>query len=484
MIRPKTVSPSANYVFALLLALGGAPHADAAGPATLSERLQRALAGVPRSTAVALVVVDTESGADVFAHQPDVLLKPASVQKLFVTAAALDRFGPGFEFQTQVYLHGDQLWVVGSGDPGFGDERLEDRSKRSLDQLFDEWAEVLRAHGVTTLSRIVLDDSVFDDEVRHPDWPANQADRWYQAPVGGLNINDNCLDATVILRGADIALKLRPEIPPSALDNKLRRGKKQAPVIKRAPGSDVIQVAGTVATGGPFEPVCVHQPTLFFAQAVKQSLARRGVTVQGDVVRRALAAGELASAALIATHTTSLPDVLWRCNTFSQNMFAECLMKALAAYEPDGSRSGMAGSWERGRVELQGALARLGVDVTGATFRDGSGLSHQNVVTAAQLARLLVRMRHHRHADVFLQSLAEPGKLGSMQRRFDDPALRGRMRGKTGTLAGVHALAGYITRGDGTVVAFALLINGPGDGGLAVQVCKILAGADDANGRR
>lgn len=65
-----------------------------------------------------------------------------------------------------------------------------------------------------------------------------------------------------------------------------------------------------------------------------------------------------------------------------------------------------------------------------------------------------------------------------MQRRYGDPALRGRLRGKTGTIAGVHTFAGYLTRPDGTVLAVAVLVNGPAANNLPPDVCKLLATVD------
>jgi D-alanyl-D-alanine carboxypeptidase/D-alanyl-D-alanine-endopeptidase (penicillin-binding protein 4) len=441
------------------------------------------LASVSKDTRVGLAVAEVGSGAVWFAHQADTPLEPASVQKLLVTAAALERFGPSFQFQTRVYLAGDELWVVGAGDPGLGDERIAERHGWTLDYFLDEWAAALRTRGVTALGKVVLDDTVFDDEVRHPDWPDSQTDRWYEAPVGGLNLNDNCLDVTVIVRGNQVEARLQPDLSPGLLQNALKRGKKQRPVLKRPAGSDVFRLSGTVATGGALDPVAVHQPTVFFAHALQCALERRGIAVRGDVVRRHLSDADLSNAALLATHTTDLADVLWRCNTFSQNLFAECLLKSLGAYEPDGRRNGAEGSFAAGHEVVRATLRALGVDLHSAVLRDGSGLSHQNRVSADLLVQVLLRMERHPQAELFMRSLAQAGEPGSMQRRYGDPLLRGRLRGKTGTLAGVHTLAGYITRPEGTVLAFALLINGPCDADLPVQLCRVLVSAGEAGGR-
>jgi D-alanyl-D-alanine carboxypeptidase/D-alanyl-D-alanine-endopeptidase (penicillin-binding protein 4) len=445
--------------------------------AELQDRLSRLLAKVPKGTQVGLAVAEVSSGTAWFAYEADTPLEPASVQKLFVTTAALERFGPAFKYETRVYVSGDELWVVGAGDPGLGDERIAERHGRNVDQFFDEWAAALRQRGVTALSKVVLDDTVFDDQVRHPDWPDSQVDRWYQAPAGGLNLNDNCLDVTVVVRGGNVDVRLQPDLAPGLLHNTLKHGKKQHAVLKRPAGSDVFQLSGTVANGGPLDPVSVNQPTIFFAHALQRALEQRGITIRGDVVRRQLTETELSQATRVATQTTDLADVLWRCNTFSQNLFAECLLKSLAAYEPDGRRNGTSGSFEAGHAVVQAALQQLGLDLRGATLRDGSGLSHENRATADQFVRLLLRMYRHPHAELFQQSLARAGELGSMKNRYGDPLLRGRLRGKTGTLAGVHTLAGYITRPDNTVLAFALLINGRCDADLPVQVCRTLVTA-------
>jgi D-alanyl-D-alanine carboxypeptidase/D-alanyl-D-alanine-endopeptidase (penicillin-binding protein 4) len=140
----------------------------------------------------------------------------------------------------------------------------------------------------------------------------------------------------------------------------------------------------------------------------------------------------------------------------------------------------VSGSFEAGQEVVSAILRSLGAAPQGATLRDGSGLSHKNRVAARQLVDLLLCMHQHRYAAVFEQSLARAGEPGSMQRRFNDPLLRGRLRGKTGTLAGVHTLAGYLTRPDGTVLAFVLLVNGPGATDLPVQVCRVLASAESS----
>lgn len=452
------------------------PSAAAAAAVQTRERLSAVLAAAARAR-VAVVVEDLSSRQRWFEHQPHTPLKPASVMKLLVTAAALERFGPDFAFETRLYVCDDELWVIGSGDPGLGDERIELRRGRARHYVFDEWAAALRTRGAGRLRTLVLDDSIFDREYRHPDWPRDQASAWYQAPVGGLNFNDNCLDAEVRLQGGQVRLVLRPPLPAPFVRNALRCGEAQRMSVQRDLGSDIFEFSGTVKRGASFSPISAGRPEVFFGHALREGLGQRGVEITGQVVRRLIPTERLAGLAPLAVHRTTLSEVLWRCNTFSQNLFAESLLKALAAYQPSGARTGTPGSWEAGRDVLRSTLEGLGLDLHGAVLRDGSGLSHSNRVTADQLVRLLATMHRHRYGREFVGSLAAAGQEGTMRNRYGEAALSGRLRGKTGTIREVSALAGYLERSDGVLLAFAILINGEAPGDLPLRICRVLAGA-------
>jgi len=453
---------------------------DHPAAAVVGERLGALVAELPRETKVGLVVADTADGTLWFAQQPRLPLKPASVMKLFVTAAALQRFGPNFAYETRLYTRDGELLVLGSGDPGLGDERIAERQGMPLHGEFADWVQALKGRGLGALKTIALDDSIFDQEYRHPDWPNDQAQKWYQAPVGGINFNDNCLDARFTVVNGAANLVLRPDLPANFFRNGLTASSKHAPVVNRAFDQDVFEFRGPVARSDRFEPISVRQPTVFFGYALQHALETRGIVVSGPVARRELMPAALAGAELLYVRRTALRDVLWRANTFSQNLFAECLLKSLAAYNAGGTRSGAAGSWEAGVRVLEATLQGVGLDLDGAVFRDGSGLSHENRVTAQQVVQLLLIMHRHPHGRFFVESLAQPGEDGTMRHRYADPALAGRMHAKTGTIHGVQALAGYAERADAATLAFALLVNGSCPRSFPARVAKTLvtAGVD------
>src|SRR5688572_19173865 len=102
----------------VVLALAGCATQSVQPAATLQQRLDAVL-GRDSSTGqiFAARVVDLESGRELYARSADEAMIPASNMKLFVTAAALDFLGPEHRFKTYLAMDGEDLWVIGSGDP-------------------------------------------------------------------------------------------------------------------------------------------------------------------------------------------------------------------------------------------------------------------------------------------------------------------------------------------------------------------------------
>ncbi len=121
------------------------------------------------------------------------------------------------------------------------------------------------------------------------------------------------------------------------------------------------------------------------------------------------------------------------------------------------------------------ALTELGVKVAGDRWYDGSGLSRKNLLDPLTLTEVLRLAASDDHPELrsILSGLPVAGFTGSLEFRFVDvpPAARGRVRAKTGTLAGTSSLAGIVTDLDGTSAAFVLMAD-------RVPLVKTLAARD------
>jgi D-alanyl-D-alanine carboxypeptidase len=100
-----------------------------------------------------------------------------------------------------------------------------------------------------------------------------------------------------------------------------------------------------------------------------------------------------------------------------------------------------------------------GLDLDGFHFDDGNGLSRNNQVSPKQLTDLLYIMRFSNYFDIFYSSLPIAGYTGTMKRMLAGTPGEGRVRAKTGTIAGVKSLAGYVSTISGRNLIFAIIVN-------------------------
>ena len=147
----------------------------------------------------------------------------------------------------------------------------------------------------------------------------------------------------------------------------------------------------------------------------------------------------------------------------SQNWMAEQLVRTL------GMVFGQQGNWQEGfRVQQEFLVQEVGVDSLDFAFRDGSGLSTQNLVTPRAMVEILEFMRESEYGVIFQDALAGPGEEGSTLRRRLT-GLEGRVFAKTGTLTHVASLSGYVRTDSGRVLIFSILTNNSGISSQAVR---------------
>ena len=136
----------------------------------------------------------------------------------------------------------------------------------------------------------------------------------------------------------------------------------------------------------------------------------------------------------------------------SDNEAAEVLLRqaALAAGRP--------GSFADGVATVLEVLQANGIDTTGLSLHDGSGLSRRNRIAPVTLAQAIAKAAATPRTASLIADLPIANFSGTMDKRFgkeDDG--RGVVRAKTGTLTDVHSLAGVVTDRLGTPIVFAVM---------------------------
>ena len=421
-------------------------------------------------------VIDPSDGRELYARDIDKPVIPASNGKLAVSAATLDRFGASHTFKTYLAMDGDDLWLIGTGDPACGDGRLAKAQGGTTVTMLDKWADALKAKGVERIKgNLYYYAGTFDAETTHPSWSRGFLTDWYAAPVTGLNFNDNCIDITVTptTPGQPATFVVVPPTNEIKVTNGIvtAEGSSQpagdgeerpsSAKIDREPDASVFTLSGSVSKSTDLESKPVTDPAAFFADALRTHLASRGIMVEGETKRadKPLGGTEVPHAGkIVAVHETSMPDAIGRINKQSQNLFAEAFAKYLGRQYRLDHGVDEPGSWQAGSDAVHAFLKKLSIDDSQFVVADGSGLSRENRVTSRAISDLLVAMTKHKDGEVFRKSMAEAGVDGTIGKRMKD--LAGRVFAKTGYIRGVRSLSGYVKTKQDKWLVFSIIYNG------------------------
>jgi len=236
-------------------------------------------------------------------------------------------------------------------------------------------------------------------------------------------------------------------------DDSLFSGPTDNPAWRRdyVPDDIVSPITALMVDGGdePDSDLKADDPSLAAARVFAEGLRAAGMRVAGEPRRVVAPAG---AEELAAVESAPLSQLAERILDVSDNEGAEVLGHQV------GLATSGAASFEAGAAGVLDTLAGLGIDVAGAEVYDGSGLSRRNRVSTALLIDLV---QHAAGPDgvpmrALVTGMPVAGFTGSLAFRFaDGPAVaRGLVRAKTGTLTGVHALAGIAVDREGRPLAF------------------------------
>lgn len=445
---------------ALLLLLLLAPQDD-----VLRERLDAAVrASRIKDGALGILIHSAKEGRAVYGLRERDPFLLASNTKLLTTAAALAKLGPGFVFRTPVGTAGDDLHVLGAGDPNISG-RFHDDDPAAV---FKRWAAKLKAAGVSQVKDVVLHTGAFDGPALNPGWKDYDPWWWWAAPFGPLSLNDNCVDLSVepTSEGEPLRVSIAPDTGYVKIVNNTKTAKKPLKPFgfTRRAGTNTITLSGDLGAKATYS-VTIHDPTTYFGTVLLETLARAGVSCTGKLVESREPLPEGFKEIDAAEHP--LPATLAACNQPSQNFYAEMLLRVV------GAKAKGVGSLESGLEAVRDFLEK-DVKTEGVAQADGSGLTRDNRAAPADLVKLLLHMKDQK---AFVDSLPVNGaEKGTLRRRLLAPDVRGRVRAKTGHIAGVSSLSGYVESKSGDLFTFSILVNGAGGGDtLQDRICEILA---------
>jgi len=419
-----------------------------------------------RGSSWSILFAEADGPLEYAARDADRLLIPASVTKLWTTATALDELGAETRLTTKVVsattldgqgtLSGD-LICIGGGDPAFEMKSRKDLGGPALDKLADQ----LKSKGLKRVTgNLIVCTGRYDRTCGNGVWEMGDLREGFAPAVDGAGFNSNVCNVKIAPGGSEgdtSVVSFDPPFAPISVINHVltaSSGNDSWVEFNVTPCRDELELTGVMARGDEPQYIWfpIQEPALYFGLGLRDALARKGITVGGQVlVRNDM--GPAAPNVLVEFSSPPVAELIATVNKESDNYIAEYLLAAV------GAKKYGQGSTEAGLRAVQSYAREQGIVRDQVSLQDGCGLSRQNLVSARACVQLLQKVGKSAQGATFEASLSQGGVDGTLGGRFGDADMNGRVRGKTGTMTHVSSLAGYIGLDSGKRLAFAIICN-------------------------
>lgn len=423
--------------------------------------------------------VNLRTGEVIGEFNPDARVTPASVSKVVLAAAALERFGSEYSIESRFYatgpvkngvLKGDLLFE-GAGDPSLTNEKL--------------WfltTDVARAGIRRVEGQLVVNTARFGRIEPDIDrkLAARRSRHAYDSPLSAAAVNFSVM-GVVVSPGEVPGARAHLALEPYDLDTTKVQGS-----VKTQPGElsrvavtrtrnglqDVFTASGHV--GQMAWPTRIYRSVSdadqYAGAVLKAFLEKEGIQVPRGIRIERTPRKELGRP-LASVEGFPMAWQMMGLFKVSNNFIADMMTIQLDFDEKKQFGATLEGGAEKlenyvAQV-LQKAPAPYRSNPQGVVMLSGSGLTHENKLSARDVVAVLHKMYlNSREFPAFLSALPVPGAEGTVKKRFQteqNKHLRDRLRAKTGTLSEPHdaiGLAGYSRLKDGDWVAFCAMVNG------------------------
>jgi D-alanyl-D-alanine carboxypeptidase/D-alanyl-D-alanine-endopeptidase (penicillin-binding protein 4) len=403
-------------------------------------------------------------------------MNPASTMKVLTTLAGLDILGPQYRWRTKIFTDGvirqgtlqGNLYLQGSGDPKLIPEELAKLMKD------------LQGLGIQKIDgNLFFDRSAYAPSAMEHNTIDGESLRAYNVPPDPLLYAFRTLSFQLgKSRTADfIDISYTPTLSQLKVVNQMQLVERscdnwKSNILFKLDPEIVLSTdqALTAQFSGSLPRTCkavsynvaALDPNTFLTQGFAAAWELAGGSwVKPPVGKDGLV--PLAARLLLQFEGIALADDVQDINKFSNNVMARQLLLTLAL-----EKMGKPATTTNGELVIQSWLKQNGLNFNGLVIENGSGLSRNEAISAEQMNQLLLKARNLPVGEVFYDSLPIAGADGTMRyrlmtqlRKFLHLKKKPEVRMKTGSLADVRAISGYVLSKSGKMYAVSSFINHP-----------------------
>lgn len=381
-------------------------------------------------------VKSLETGNPVYELNQKILAHPASVQKMLTLPVAVDVLGNDYNFKTGLYARGDGYLIKLGADPYL--------TSYDLECLVDKMNPI-------SVKKVYIDDTILEPKDWGEGWQWDDGMNPLMPKFNSYNMDSNLMKITLMPTGkGEKPLIINPSgFPVVFLNNVTASDKNDVKISRDSTISDnAIMLDGTIASTMSFN-IPLSNLRRYFDFRLTQALEEDKIYLKYPFVRIKSTPTDLKVAETVHPISIAIDDVLKNSN----NMVMETIMK-LAGGKYYGNAYSMTGTDELGVKLFKIHCEKKGLDTSSIRLVDASGVSKNNLVDADFVTEYLVKFKDNNT----LKRLPKPGE-GTLKERMN--VLQDNLQAKTGTLADISSIAGYVTAKSGQKYAFCIIINDP-----------------------
>lgn len=404
-------------------------------------------------------------------------MNPASTMKLLTTLSSLDILGPQYRWRTNLYTDGvirqgelrGNIYLQGTGDPKLIPEELA-KMMRALQNLGIQKIDGNLFFDRSAYASNVMDSNTIDGESLRaynvPPDPLLYAFRTLSFQLGKSN-TANFIDVSYTPPLSQLKVINQLQLVNKPCDN--WKSGVRFNLDTSEDNTNTSQLLNA-SFSGVFPNKCKDVNYNIVALDANTFLT------QGFTAAWELAGGTwahppqgkdsvvpLTARPLLQFEGIGLADDVIDINKYSNNVMARQLLLTLAL-----EKIGKPATTQNGELVIQSWLKKMGLQFPGLVIENGSGLSRNETISAEQMNSLLLVARNLPIAESFYNSLPIAGTDGTMRnrlmaqlRKFFHLKKKPEARIKTGSLADVRAISGYVISKSGKLYAVTSFINHP-----------------------